>query len=576
MAYVIGSQKGKDIAESLKTGQKYAASDGSTWTKQADGSVSVTTSSGQTFNNAYTPSSSGSTSGGSAKGNYSQYTSNPYQIGSQRGQTIAQDMGIGQSWTNDVDGSVWYKNNDGTITVTDRNGYVTPNAYQMTDLGTLGKQQMSAGLSSDIVEGTMWERYYKAKNDPNLQQYVSDDVFNQMYQYVQDARAKENKEFSQQELSAWLEEYLSQNQQPTAPQSDPRIDQILNEILNRDSFSYDAMNDPLYQQYAEMYQREGDRAMRNTMAEAAASAGGMNTYAMTAAMQANNYYNSQLNDKIPQLYQLAYDKYLKDIDLKVQDLGILQDMDATQYNRYRDTMSDWRDDKDFAYGMYYDAVQQGNWQTQQDYNSMWDMINFNNNNYLAEREWKENIADKEYNRNQYNSELEYNRNEENKATAEERVNNLIKYGEMPSDDLISQAGMDKSYVLQLVNAVRRELGLYPIGSASSAVTYNSGLSGSSSGGSSKSGGSSGSSSSSGGSGSSGTATTKTTNDNSWQTGLTQLGLGSVYSPSLLVDLNKAGAITESNGKLKWTNGWSASNYEDKLDVTKRWKPSLFL
>ena len=101
------------------------------------------------------------------------------------------------------------------------------------------------------------------------------------------------------------------------------------------------MNDPLYQQYAKMYQREGDRAMKETLAEAAAGAGGMNTYAITAAQQANNYYNSQLNDKIPELYQLAYDMYINDKESKVQNLGILQNMDATQYNRYRDTINDY-------------------------------------------------------------------------------------------------------------------------------------------------------------------------------------------------------------------------------------------
>ena len=57
MAYVIGSQKGKDIAKNLKTGETYKASDGSTWTKKSDGSVSVTHN-GQTTNNAYKPTSS--------------------------------------------------------------------------------------------------------------------------------------------------------------------------------------------------------------------------------------------------------------------------------------------------------------------------------------------------------------------------------------------------------------------------------------------------------------------------------------------------------------------------------------
>lgn len=142
-----------------------------------------------------------------------------------------------------------------------------------------------------------------------------------------------------------------------------RIDALLDQILNRDAFSYNAADDSLFQQYKTMYNREGDRAMQDTMAAAASQAGGMNSYAITAAQQANDYYSAQLADKVPELYQLAYEMYLDDIDLQVRDLGLLQDMDQTQYNRYRDTMSDWENDRNFAYQQYRDDVADGQWQT---------------------------------------------------------------------------------------------------------------------------------------------------------------------------------------------------------------------
>lgn len=103
------------------------------------------------------------------------------------------------------------------------------------------------------------------------------------------------------------------------------IDRLLDQILNRGEFSYDAESDPIYQQYAQQYQREGDRAMNDTLAAAAAHAGGMNSYAVTAAQQASDYYAAQLGDKIPELYQLAYQMYMDDIDLQVQDLGIVRE-----------------------------------------------------------------------------------------------------------------------------------------------------------------------------------------------------------------------------------------------------------
>lgn len=149
--------------------------------------------------------------------------------------------------------------------------------------------------------------------------------------------------------------------------SDPyseRIDAMLNDILNRDKFSYNAQDDELFKQYQDQYAREGKRAMQDTLGQVAARTGGMaSSYAVAAAQQQNNYYMQQLSDKIPELYQLAYQMYLDDIDLQVQDLGLLQGASDTAYNRYRDTMSDWRDDRDFAYGQYRDDVTDGQWQS---------------------------------------------------------------------------------------------------------------------------------------------------------------------------------------------------------------------
>lgn len=170
---------------------------------------------------------------------------------------------------------------------------------------------------------------------------------------------------------SWDDNYNKTNAQPTyTSKYDPQIDALLSEILTREDFSYDAESDPLFGQYSKMYNREGERAMRDTLAEAAAGAGGMNTYAIAAANQARNYYASQLNDRIPELYQLAYEMYLQDKESMIQDLGLLYDMDDKQYSRYRDTMNDWRADKDFAYGAFKDAVAQDNWEKTFDYNKV--------------------------------------------------------------------------------------------------------------------------------------------------------------------------------------------------------------
>ena len=154
-------------------------------------------------------------------------------------------------------------------------------------------------------------------------------------------------------------------EQPTYQSAyDAQIDALLNQYLGREKFSYDAESDPLYQQYRDIYTREGNRSMNDTLAAAAAGAGGMSSYAMTAAQQANNYYMAQLGDKIPELQQLAYEMYMDDLGLQQQDIGLLMNMENQDYNRYRDQMGDYQWATDFNYGAYRDQVADDRYKTE--------------------------------------------------------------------------------------------------------------------------------------------------------------------------------------------------------------------
>lgn len=103
-------------------------------------------------------------------------------------------------------------------------------------------------------------------------------------------------------------------------------------VTNPTAFSYDVEQDPVYSAYRKQYLREGDRAMADTLAKASAATGGRpSSYAVTAAQQAGNYYNSQLTDVIPTLYQNAYQRYMNNIDLQKQALDVLAaDRDAAK------------------------------------------------------------------------------------------------------------------------------------------------------------------------------------------------------------------------------------------------------
>ncbi len=357
-----------------------------------------------------------------------------------------------------------------------------------------------------------------------------------------------------------------QDSKPTYESSySAQIDELLNQILNRDSFSYNAQEDPLYQQYASTYEREGQRAMNDTLAAAAASAGGMNSYAISAAQQAQNYYGAQLGDKVPELYQLAYQMYLDDIDRQVQDFGLVQQMDDTQYGRYRDTMGDWRDDRDFAYGAYRDDVGDYQWQLGFDYGT-----------------GRDTIADSRY----------------DSETAYDRALSFLNAGVMPESSVLAAAGISPSEAerviasLQLesaaggsssgggggggdtdytnggmskeeIMAIQRELGVTADGlwgpktQAAYEAKYGDGtptsdpLAGLLGGGDDpeEEGGA----------------------ELNWDS-INDLGLGP-RSASFVLELKQAGGVVEDgNGNVSWAPGWNALNYKERLKAAQSGLP----
>ena len=158
-----------------------------------------------------------------------------------------------------------------------------------------------------------------------------------------------------QNANAYLQSILSSK--PGAYQSNytQQLNDLYNQIMNREAFSYDINGDALYQQYRDQFTLQGQNAMRDTMGQAAAMTGGYgSSYASTAGNQALQSYLQQLNDVVPELYAQAYQRYVQEgQDLK-DKYGITQSADATDYGRYRDKVGDWQADRAYAYGAYSD------------------------------------------------------------------------------------------------------------------------------------------------------------------------------------------------------------------------------
>lgn len=123
---------------------------------------------------------------------------------------------------------------------------------------------------------------------------------------------------------------------------DQQVEQLYQDLMGRKNFSYDLNGDALWQQYKDQYTTQGKLAMMDTMGQVAALTGGYgSSYAQGAGQQAYQGYLQQLNDRIPELHQLALQRYQMEQDVLQGKLDTARGMQAEEYARDRDAQSDW-------------------------------------------------------------------------------------------------------------------------------------------------------------------------------------------------------------------------------------------
>lgn len=217
---------------------------------------------------------------------------------------------------------------------------------------------------------------------------------------------------------------------------------LLDAILNRPDFTWSKETDPLWGSYKKSYLREGDRATANALAQASAASGGRpSTAAVTAATQAGDYYATQLNDIIPTLYQQAYDRYLNEYSMMLQDLGAVNTQEQLDYAKYLDQLTQYNTDRNFAYDTYLGDfnILQGQLASLQgqddvDYGRYLDTINLG-----IQRD-----------------ETEHQRQQQDQALVQAQVDAILAAGGTPSAELVGASGYSSEYIQALEDAYRRE------------------------------------------------------------------------------------------------------------------------
>lgn len=211
---------------------------------------------------------------------------------------------------------------------------------------------------------------------------------------------------------------------------------LLDAIINRPDFSWSKEDDPQWSSYKKSYLREGDRATANALGQAAAASGGRpSTAALTAATQAGDYYATQLNDIIPTLYQQAYDRYLNEYNMSLQDLNAVNTQERLDYTKYLDQLGQFNTDRNFAFNQYlsdFDILQdklsalQG--QDSVDFDRYWNGQQLQREDAMAQQQ-----------------------------LAQGQVDAILSAGGSPSADLVGASGYTTEYVQALQAAYQRQL-----------------------------------------------------------------------------------------------------------------------
>lgn len=237
-----------------------------------------------------------------------------------------------------------------------------------TDASTT--QQPAGGTDSDAAAST---------TTPDYSQYAYDSSTDEAYQ------------------AAWGVLQQAQSAMPTYQSSyDDQIRDAYQNIVDRDDFSYDVNSDALYQQYRDQYVLQGQLAMMDTMGQAAAMTGGYgNSYAATVGNQAYQSYLQQLNEVVPELYQLALDRYNQEGQELYNQYSLLRDMEDSEYSRYQDSMDRYWQNVYYQKEIADDAYNRGS-------------ENFYNSYQLGYQAERDKVADEQWDREFNEAVRQYN------------------------------------------------------------------------------------------------------------------------------------------------------------------------
>ena len=253
-----------------------------------------------------------------------------------------------------------------TTTVTNKNNNAKVAGGSDPDVTPSGKPVLK---SNKVGEGT-------AKSDPDVAA-TSVAPASTGFSYADFSYGSYTPSDTVNQANALLEQQKANKPGAYQSQWQGQIDEAFDAYTNRDPFSYDFNADALYQQYRDNYIQQGQMAMMDTMGQAAAMTGGYgNSYAQSVGQQVYNQQLNQLNDIIPELYQMALDRYDKEGTNLYNQYNMLLARENKDYERYQNDLNNYYNELEYLTNRYdternldYSQWETGRQQAYNDYNT---------------------------------------------------------------------------------------------------------------------------------------------------------------------------------------------------------------
>lgn len=297
----------------------------------------------------------------------------------------------------------------------DVKGEVLGEEVAVVNPDTSDKAEKKEDKNNDPLPGVSQELYDKYKpfeasadvdvalNDGryalnNLEALTKEDIISQ------DVKDKLNSQFvvpsAVTEADAYLAEQLQKIQSGKTSYTD-KMNSIMNQIMNRDKFSYDVDTDPLFQQALAASMNSGKQAMQDTIGQASALTGGYgSTYATSAGNQAYNAFIEDAYNNLPQYYNMARQAYQAEGDEMYKQYSMLSAEDEKEFNRnitaYDATYAHRNQVYNEAYNQHRDSINDAynmaNLQISEHGQKVSDAYNY----YSATSDYANNLYEREY------------------------------------------------------------------------------------------------------------------------------------------------------------------------------------